>query len=313
MHLLASAICDRELSGSAPDWVHLFPAGRMTGRDGRRFSLSDPQAVIAAFDQSGVDLPVDYEHQNDRKPQGVAGPIPAAGWIKELKSEESGLWGRVEWTAQARELIEAKAYRYLSPSFLFEPLSKAVTRLKGAGLVHNPNLHLHALACQEDSMADEPSFMQRVLKTLDLPVDAGADTMIEAIHELKTTASAAIAAEQPDPTRFVPIEAVEELMQDRHQFCAEQTEARVSAKVADAIGRGCILPRMKDWATALCRQNETSFDEFVSSSVPAAYAHLLEPVLSNAMPPPASSTDLAESPEAAAICAQLGLSPDALK
>lgn len=30
---LQSAICDVELTGDgAPDWVHLFPAGRTTGR-----------------------------------------------------------------------------------------------------------------------------------------------------------------------------------------------------------------------------------------------------------------------------------------
>lgn len=69
----ASGICGRELTGTAPDWVHLFPSGPMTGRDGRRFNLTDPRAVIAAFDQARVDLPVDYGHQNDRKPQGRAG------------------------------------------------------------------------------------------------------------------------------------------------------------------------------------------------------------------------------------------------
>ncbi|MCE8536754.1 hypothetical protein KBY27_04725 [Ruegeria pomeroyi] len=89
------AICDRELPGEAPDWVHLFPLGEMTGRDGRRFSLSDPNAVIDAFRRGGVDLPVDYDHQNDRPPQS-GGPVPAAGWIKDLKITETGLWGRVE-------------------------------------------------------------------------------------------------------------------------------------------------------------------------------------------------------------------------
>ena len=47
MTATASATCDRALSGDAPDWVHLFPAGHMTGRDGREFDLADPQAIIA--------------------------------------------------------------------------------------------------------------------------------------------------------------------------------------------------------------------------------------------------------------------------
>ncbi|TNJ43026.1 phage protease [Phaeobacter sp. B1627] len=71
----ASATC--ELSCKAPDWVHLFPPGHMAGWDGRRFALSDPQSVRLAFHQSGVDLPIDYEHQNDRKPDGHVSPVPA--------------------------------------------------------------------------------------------------------------------------------------------------------------------------------------------------------------------------------------------
>lgn len=110
-----TATCDRDLDGDAPDWVQLFPTGQMVGRDGRRFNLADPAAVLRAFQADAVDLPIDYEHQSDRQPDQKSGPVPAAGWIKELKADASGLWGRVEWTAQARELITGKAYRYPLP------------------------------------------------------------------------------------------------------------------------------------------------------------------------------------------------------
>ena len=69
------------------------------------------------------------------KPEAkLSGPVPAAGWIKDLKAEPSGIWGRVEWTATARELIRNREYRYLSPSFLFHPKTQAIMKLKGAGL-----------------------------------------------------------------------------------------------------------------------------------------------------------------------------------
>ena len=67
--------------------------------------VANAQGVIDAFAQASVDLPVDYEHQSDKPGVAMAGPVPAAGWIKELKADALGLWGRVEWTAQARELI----------------------------------------------------------------------------------------------------------------------------------------------------------------------------------------------------------------
>jgi len=60
----ASAICDRALphqtpASGAPEWVHLFPNGKMVGRDGRDFNLADPQAVVQAFEVGGIDLPID--------------------------------------------------------------------------------------------------------------------------------------------------------------------------------------------------------------------------------------------------------------
>ncbi|NIZ13841.1 phage protease [Phaeobacter sp. HF9A] len=306
----ASATC--ELSGKAPDWVHLFPSGQMIGRDGRQFALSDPQLVIQAFNQSGVDLPIDYEHQNDRKPEGHVGPVPAAGWIKELKADSVGLWGRVEWTAQARELISTKAYRYLSPSFFFEPRSKAITSLKGAGLVHNPNLQLQALASQEHAMPENQDFMQQLLQALNLPTEADPQAVLDAVIALKGDVRLETAAQSHDPTRFVPIEAVQELMKDRNQQLSTQAESRIAGKVSDAVENGIILPRMKEWATALCRTDEAAFDTFVSSSMPGAYSHLNKPNPLPSYPGNGVGQAASSSSEAAAICAQLALRPDAL-
>jgi phage I-like protein len=115
-----SATCDTALQGGAkaPDWVHLMPAGSFKARDGRSFSLDKPQAVLAAFREGGIDLPVDYEHANDNPEAKLRGPVRAAGWIKELRSDAGGLWGRVEWTAAAAEMIGKKEYRFISSTFL---------------------------------------------------------------------------------------------------------------------------------------------------------------------------------------------------
>lgn len=190
MRGLSLGICDRALApgGTVPEWVHLLPEGPMTGRDGRRFDLADPAALILAFQSGGVDLPVDYEHQNDMPEARLNGPVPAAGWIKELKLDAGGLWGRVEWTATARELVSNREYRYISPSFLYHPKTKAIVRLKGAGLVHNPNLHLTALANQEAPMPPEEtpdlSVIQRLAALLNLAPDATGEDMIAALEAL---------------------------------------------------------------------------------------------------------------------------------
>ena len=98
MQGLATAILDRALPAGpsdkgAPEWVHLLPTGFMKGRDGRSYDLADPGGLILAFQANGIDLPVDFEHQNDKP--------------------EARLKGPVEWTASAAEMIGAREYRYL--------------------------------------------------------------------------------------------------------------------------------------------------------------------------------------------------------
>lgn len=81
MNGLKMATCDNAPppDGGAPEWVRLFPNGHMVARDGRQFDLADPAAVIAAFENNGADLPIDYEHQADKPEAKLKGPIPAAG------------------------------------------------------------------------------------------------------------------------------------------------------------------------------------------------------------------------------------------
>lgn len=285
----------------------------MTGRDGRRFSLSDPNAVIDAFRRGGVDLPVDYDHQNDRPVQS-GGPVPAAGWIKDLKITVTGLWGRVEWTAQARELIGAKAYRYLRPPFLYLKEGRTITRLKGADLVHNPNLELEALASQESKM-DEMDFRAKLAGLVKLDPEADDQDILDAVSAL--VEQAAQMSQQghdaglPDPSRHVPVEAVQELMRDRSRTQTEQQTERATAKVGDALAKGYITPAMKPWATALCRQDEASFDRFLSSAVPV-WKGLTEELFAGRQTPSASSHAADTSDAEAAVCAQLGLAPGSL-
>jgi phage I-like protein len=302
------ATCERTIapdarSGGAPDGVHIFPSGKMRGRDGREFTFADPAQVIAAFASNGADLPVDYDHQNDKPDPKRTGPIPAAGWIKELKAARDGLWGRIEWTARAAELINAKEYRYISPSFLHLK-DGGIVRLKGAGLVQSPNLHLTALAAEEDTMTDTPPLMERIAAMLDLPPDVDVDTLVAAIE------TALKAAKDPDPAKYAPVEAVAELLRDRNSQLATMGQTSAKAKVDVAFSKGFITPAMRPWAIALCSQDEGSLDSFIAKALPV-YAHLTKPARAIG-PPPGSTVDPAHSAELLAVCEQLGLPPGSL-
>lgn len=311
MNGLTLATCDRELaSGPVPEWVHLFPPGRIAGRDGRAFELADPGGVILAFEAAGLDLPVDYEHQNDKPEAKLKGPVPAAGWIKELDAREDGIWGRVEWTATAREMIANREYRYLSPSFLVHPKTKEIARLKGAGLVHNPNFHLTAIAAQEDNMNTDT--LAKIAEALGLDPTADAAAILDAIRALVESEDkpATASAAAPDPAKFVPIEALHDLIRDRHTKAVQAAEERAEDKVERAMEDGYITHGMKRWALELAAQDEASFDAFIASTAPP-YAHLKRSVMPSALPPGAAAPT-AVDPNAAAICAQLGLDPKAL-
>lgn len=318
MRGLELATCDRAFTpvGNAPEWVHLFPPGRMQGRDGRTYHLTDPSGLILAFQSGGIDLPVDYEHQNDKPEARLSGPVPAAGWIKELKADETGLWGRVEWTATAREMIGRKEYRYLSPSFLHNKAGQ-IMRLKGAGLVHNPNLYLTALASQEDPMDPTNSpkkpapsdqvnladLFAELAELLGLPPGAPPKLVLAKLKDQ-------LAAE-PDPAKFMPVAAVQSMLAGRMEERTALASAQAEEKVNRAFRDGYLTSAMKPWALSLCRSNEAAFDDYLAKSGPV-FGHLLKPSHASGKPPDVALSAAPDELERA-ICEQLGLKPGSLR
>jgi phage I-like protein len=320
MDRLELATCDRALppAGTVPDWVHLLPPGRIVGRDSRTFDLVDPSGLVLSFQSGGIDLPVDYEHQNDKPEAKLKGPVPAAGWIKELRSDETGIWGRVEWTATARELIERKEYRYLSPVILHNKAGQ-IMRLKGAGLVHNPNLFLTALASQEDPMkptlpaktdkpgaadlADPAAFTAAIAELIGLPPETPPN---ELLAKLKARMTA-----EPDPAKFMPMEAVQSMLAARGIERTALAESQVAAKVDRAVREGYVTPAMRGWAVALCRSDEAAFDNFLETAGPA-WGYLLKETHTKGTPPGVSTSPVPQSDVERAIYEQLGLKPGTL-
>lgn len=140
-------------AGEPPKWVHLLPLGSFfSGRDGRGpYILKDIQAAQAVIEttmgyQGNADMPIDYDHQLIWTRENGK-PAPASGWIKELQARADGVWGRVEWTPRAAELLRNREYRYLSPVFMHTQ-DGTITRLSFAALSNIPNLELTALASQ---------------------------------------------------------------------------------------------------------------------------------------------------------------------
>lgn len=105
------------------------------------------------------------------------------------------------------------------------------------GLVDKPARHLEALAQENPPMPTKTptpwsTVIARLLEILGLPKDATEEKVLEALDAFADpSAQSASASETPDPRRFVPIEALHDLMAERGTREATMREADAKAKV----------------------------------------------------------------------------------
>jgi phage I-like protein len=285
-------------------WVHLFTHGPMMARDGRRFVLSDPAAVVErTMARAGsAYLPVDYEHQTDYA-RANGQPAPAAGWIDQLAVRDNGIWGRVEWTAKARAMLSAREYRYISPTFTADKETCEVRVILRAALTNAPALELTALASVQPSISGDDSMPlpKEITAALGLTETASVDDALTAIRALSGTS----------PELASTLAAMADVVNQLNELRRSSGSRNVSAKVDTAIKSGAFPPALREWATELCSTNEALFDTFLAKTG-RPYGHLTTTaehdfsVLERAGAQPLGSVETM-------IASQLGLDPAALK
>ncbi len=288
----------------APEWVQLVPPGTFTGVDGRGpYQLGDANAVIARSMPNGRKLPIDENHAIDL--QGAKGASsPARGWIVALEAREDGLWGKVEWTAEGRRLIEDKDYGFLSPVFAHDTGSpRRIQRLVRAALTNDPNLvTLKALHANGAGTLEE-----KLKEALGLPADADEDTILAEVGKLTKSMNSA------DPAKFVPFEVFQSTVDELRRVSSGISLHAAEREVEDAIETGRMMPFMRDWAIDLCTANKPAFDSFVKNTGPAMRTMFDKAIT------PARARELemhSRNPNAGGddeITRTLGLSPDDVK
>lgn len=277
---------------SPPEWVELIPAGAFSGRDGRGPYVLNINAVLSAFEKAGVDLPIDYDHQTltaDEK----AGPVPAAGWIKELQARDGAVWGRVEWTQRAVELIAAREYRYLSPVFRHDKQGR-VLALEGAGLTHYPNLAITPIAHHQGDA--DMTDLKMIAEALGAAPDADAETLIAHAKSLRDAAS-----RQPDPAEWVPMSQHKAVVAELAALRIQITKDKADAAVRAAMSAGKLAPAMKDWAQAYAEKDPDGFAAWCEAA-PVILPQNMSAVAQNA------GTDDILTEEDRIACVLLGLS-----
>lgn len=118
----------------------------------------------------GIDLSIDYTHDNDD------GSKEAAGWYKSMYLTKNGmeLWANVNFTGKAKDKLAKNLYRYFSPEFRFDYLNEKGEKFKnvliGGTLTNRPFQKWEAIKLSEPKITHtEPIRIQeKEKKTMDI-------------------------------------------------------------------------------------------------------------------------------------------------
>ena len=260
------------------------------------------QQVIAAFSARRTPPVVDYEHQTLRS-ETNGQPAPAAAWMRALQWRDSGLWATVELTARAADLIQGGEYLYVSPVFRYDPITGHVLAVEMAAFTNNPAiddmapLARRAAATFGFQIPEEDTPMKllaALVAALSLAPETTEDQAIAACAALKprldtldqlTTVlgvregedagRAAIAAcsalkasatNTPDPAKYVPLAAFDEVKGQVAALSAQITGSKVNALVEEGLADGRLLPAQKDWAISLGTSNLAALSAYMDST-----------------------------------------------
>lgn len=290
-------------NGEPPEWIMLVPAGdKIRARDGRTFSNAEPQAVVDAFNADSLDMPIDWNHAEEKKaPKGD--PAPASGWVDKMEVRAGAIWGRVEWTPKGAESLRAKESRYISPAMALDKVTRVVKELSSAGLVNSPALDMPALAhtesektgdAQEDTMKlkellamlglPEDGTMEQAKAALDkLKADPAAE-LVTMKTELETAKSDLVSREtelanarnaNPSLDKFVPrsdydtvVARSKKLESDNKAVELAAHQDAVDTEIASALKSGKITPATKDFYVSTCSTKDglEGFRKFVEAA-----------------------------------------------
>lgn len=306
------ALCAVNLvDAKPPEWIKLVPSGdSIAALDGRKFSNSDPQAVVDAFRNDPRDVAIDYDHASELKaPKGE--PAPAAGWVTAMEVRDGAVWGKVDWTPRGLASVESREYRYISPAFALTKASKLIFEIVSAALTNRPAFDMPALARDEPPTPEVPAMHPKLLALLGLTAESTPAEIDAAIEKLEavpaqfTEAKDKLAvAEQelanaraasPSLDKYVPRADYD--VEVARAKAAESTVAEtakashdkdVEVAIASALKAGKITPATKGFYIDTCADAAglEKFNKFAEGAAPIGKASGLDD-----KDPPAGGTD----------------------
>ncbi len=139
---------------------------------------------------------------------------------------------------------------------------------------------------------------------LGLAADATPEALTAACSALRTEAT-------PDPKKYVPIAAVQELQASVAALTAAQVDRQVDELIKPALADGRLLPAMKEWAHDLGKKDIAALTAYLSKAQPIA---ALTATQTGGLPPAGTARGDAQlSMDELAICTAMGLTPEQYK
>jgi hypothetical protein len=127
-----------------PTEFRIFVSGWNDTEHGRfLFDAAAARSVMAAYQNWGVDLAIDLEHQMlDTRPQPDPTARDARGSCRLELRPDGSLWAvNVRWTSDGAERLSQKRQRYVSPAFLADPETKRVSKIINVAITAIPATH----------------------------------------------------------------------------------------------------------------------------------------------------------------------------
>ena len=288
-----------DVSG-APELISVLPLGHVVSSKGE-FEVDEEsfEAMKAQIAQRGVDLVVDYEHQTLSGEQA-----PAAGWVKELILDDGHIKARVEWTDKARQYLENKEYRYISPVINVRKSDNKAMGMHSIALTNTPAIeHMEAIVNSLNFKGGKNTMelVKMLAELLGLGEGASEQQVVEAlkacVQENKSLKEKAEVGKQPpaEDDKIVANKEVCELLGleagaktadvaaaimalkggiigdvdlNKKVRALEQTIATYYADeaVRMALKEGKITPAQKEWARSYALKDLDDFKAFVDKA-----------------------------------------------
>lgn len=291
-------VCVGVDAAGAPEIIQILPMGHVKSQKGD-FDV-DAESFAAMKRQlagRGVDLVVDYEHQTLSGKQA-----PAAGWIKELLLKDGGISARVEWTPTARQYLENREYRYLSPVISVRKSDNKATGLHSVALTNTPAIEGMQPIVNSLNFKGGQEHMDELFAKLAELLGLGPDATPEQVVAALTTAmndAKAMKAENEQmkvgSTEVVANKAVCEALGltetateadvtakivslkagQSSKFDAEAEVLKLKAQLADrvaeesvtlALKSGKLAAAQKDWAKSYALADPDGFAKFMAQA-----------------------------------------------